>query len=205
MTIVIVDYGVGNLTSIQNMLKKGGKSAIISGDADVIATASKLLLPGMGHFDNCMQKFNASGLRSLVEEKVFIDKIPVLGICVGLQMFMRSSEEGSEVGLGWIPGKTIRFNPELMKKIHKIPNMGWLDIKWRKSSPLMEGLQDARFYFAHSFHIQLERIEDSLVEAEYGYSFTAGVEYNNILGVQFHPEKSHRFGMQLLKNFAENY
>jgi glutamine amidotransferase len=202
---IIVDYGVGNLTSIQNMLKKAGKQAIISGDADTVTRATKLLLPGMGHFDNCMQKLKASGLRPLIEKKVFEDKIPVLGICVGLQMFMHSSEEGIEPGLGWIKGKTIRFKTEHMNIPQKIPNMGWLEIQEKKPSPLLTGLEDARFYFAHSFHVQPERNEDSLVEAQYGYSFTAGLEYDNIIGVQFHPEKSHRFGMQLLKNFAENY
>lgn len=202
---IIVDYGVGNLTSIQNMLKKGGKQAIISGDANTIAKATKLLLPGMGHFDNCMQKLTASGLRPLIEKKVFEEKIPVLGICVGLQMFMDSSEEGIEPGLGWIKGKTIRFKPEHMSIPQKIPNMGWLEIQEKKPSPLLTGLEDARFYFAHSYHVQPERNEDNLVEAQYGYSFTAGLEYDNIIGVQFHPEKSHRFGMQLLKNFAENY
>jgi glutamine amidotransferase len=205
MSIVIVDYGVGNLTSIQNMLKRGGKAALISGQADSITGASKLVLPGMGHFDNCMQKLNASGLRPLIEDKVFKERVPVLGICVGLQMFMQSSEEGNEPGLGWIPGKTIRFRPEIMKGTQKIPNMGWLDVHRKKSSPILVELEEARFYFAHSFHVQPERVDDSLIEAEYGYLFTAGVEYNNIIGVQFHPEKSHRFGMRLLKNFAENY
>lgn len=202
---VIVDYGVGNLTSIQNMLKKAGNHAIISGQAEDMLNASKLLLPGMGHFDNCMQKLNASGLRPVIEKRVFEDKIPVLGICVGLQMFMHSSEEGTEPGLGWIKGKTVRFKPEQMKGTTKIPNMGWLDVQGKKASPLLTAFEESRFYFAHSYHVVPEHAEDKLVEAEYGYVFTAGLEKDNIVGVQFHPEKSHRFGMQLLKNFAENY
>jgi len=202
---IIVDYGVGNLTSIQNMLKKAGQSATISSKAEAIADASKLILPGMGHFDNCMQKFNASGLRPLIEKKVFDEKTPVLGICVGLQMFMHSSEEGREPGLGWIEGKTIRFKQNQMAVARKIPNMGWLNLVQNKSSRLLTGIHEPRFYFAHSYHVAPEQESDKLVSADYGYEFTAGLERGNIVGVQFHPEKSHRFGMQLLKNFAENY
>jgi glutamine amidotransferase len=203
--IVIVDYGVGNLASIQNMLKKAGHDAVVSNNADAIASATKIILPGMGHFDNCMQKFGQSGFRPVIEKKVFENKIPVLGICVGLQMFMRSSEEGSEKGLGWIAGETIRFRQEKLLNGQKIPNMGWLEIVSKKNSPLLENLSDARFYFVHSYHVQVDNSVDELLQADYGYPFTAAVEHENIIGVQFHPEKSHRFGMQVLKNFAENY
>jgi len=202
---VIINYGVGNLTSIQNMLKKSGVNALISGEPTAIAAATKILLPGMGHFDNCMQKLNESGLRPLIEKKALEEKIPVLGICVGLQMFMEDSEEGSEKGLGWVKGKTIRFKPEQMKEEEKIPNMGWLEIQAVKPSPILQELEGARFYFAHSFHVAPQNKSDILITAHYGYDFTAAVEYNNLVGVQFHPEKSHRFGMQLLKNFALNY
>lgn len=204
--LVIVDYGVGNLSSIQNMIKKGGNQSLISGDADTVAAATKILLPGMGHFDNCMVKLKASGLLPDIEKKVFDEKVPLLGICVGLQMFMKSSEEGQEAGLGWIQGRTIRFDASRMKTgTLKIPNMGWLDVQLSKPSGLFAGLEDSRFYFAHSFHIEVEKESDALVKADYGYNFTAGIEHENILGVQFHPEKSHRFGMQLLKNFIERY
>lgn len=204
--LVIVNYGVGNLTSIKNMFKKSGVNATISGEEKDIAAASKLLLPGMGHFDNCMQKLNASGLRPLIEKKAFEEKIPILGICVGLQMFMASSEEGKEAGLNWIEGRTIRFREEKMDAGLKIPNMGWHDIEVVKPSPLMEGLEkESRFYFAHSFHVEPEQSSDTLVCANYGYRFAAAVERGNIAGVQFHPEKSHKFGLRLLKNFAVNY
>lgn len=202
---VIVDYGVGNLGSIKNMLKKGGVTAHISGKQEDIAAASKLLLPGMGHFDNCMQKLDESGLRPEIEKKAHVEKIPVLGICVGLQMFMHSSEEGVLPGLGWIDGKTIRFEPSRMDQPQKIPNMGWLEINKQKESKLLQGLEGARFYFAHSFHVLVNDNSDNLLTAHYGYDFTCGIERGNLAGVQFHPEKSHRFGMQLLKNFANNY
>jgi imidazole glycerol-phosphate synthase subunit HisH len=203
--ICIIDYGVGNLTSVQNMFKKAGVAAVITSQKSEIENAGKILLPGMGHFDNCMSRFTESGLRAVIEHKVFVDKIPVLGICVGLQMLMQSSEEGQLPGLGWIKGKTVAFKKEKMELTQKIPNMGWLQIESKKKSALLDELADSRFYFAHSFHVQPDDNNDENISALYGYTFTAGIEHDNILGVQFHPEKSHRFGMQLLKNFASNY
>ena len=177
--------------------------ALITDRAEDIEAATKLMLPGMGHFDNCMQRFNDSGLRPLVEKKALQEKIPVLGICVGLQMLMRSSEEGKEAGLNWIPGETIRFRQDQMPPGQKIPNMGWLEVTSKKNSSLLEGLTEPRFYFAHSYHVQPDNPADEFLEAEYGYKFAAGLIRENITGVQFHPEKSHRFGMQLLANFAK--
>lgn len=203
--IAVVDYGVGNLSSIKNMFKKVGIEARIVSTEKEIEAASKLVLPGMGAFDHCMQLYNQSGLSSVVAQKALNDKIPVLGICVGLQMFMRGSEEGKLGGLGWIPGQTVKFQNDKMTEKRKIPNMGWLEIHASKPSKLLEGLEEARFYFAHSFHVQEENANDALATAHYGYDFTVGLERGNIMGVQFHPEKSHRFGMQLLKNFAEKY
>lgn len=203
--IVIVDYGVGNLTSIQNMFKKAGSIALISDRPDDIHSAEKLVLPGMGAFDNCMEKLHESGLRDILEKKVLSDKTPVLAICVGLQMFMESSEEGVLPGLGWISGKTVRFNVGLMDGSLKVPNMGWLQVKQSKDSMIMDNLDEARFYFAHSYHVLPSDRNDILMTASYGYEFAVGLEHNNLIGVQFHPEKSHRFGLQLLKNFANNY
>jgi imidazole glycerol-phosphate synthase subunit HisH len=202
---IIVDYGVGNLTSIQNMLKKAGVSAVISEKAEDIQLATKILLPGMGAFDNCMEKLEHSGLRPFLERKALVEKIPVLGICVGLQMFMESSEEGVLPGLGWIKGETIKFDVSKMDNSLKIPNMGWLEIIPVKKSPILEELEGSRFYFAHSYHVRPKNQEDKLIDANYGYQFSAGLEHENLIGVQFHPEKSHRFGLQLLKNFAVNY
>jgi imidazole glycerol-phosphate synthase subunit HisH len=202
---VIVDYGVGNLSSIQNMLKKAGASSIISSRAEDLQGASKLLLPGMGAFDNCMQRLNQSGLREIIDQKALIERIPILGICVGLQMFMESSEEGKLPGLGWIAGRTVKFDKSKLEGSQKIPNMGWLEIIPMTKSKILVDLDGSRFYFAHSYHVQLMDKSDDLINAVYGYQFSAGLEHNNLLGVQFHPEKSHRFGMQLLKNFASNY
>lgn len=204
--LVIVDYGVGNLSSIQNMIKRGGNHSLITGNALSIASATKILLPGMGHFDNCMIKLKESGLLPVIEKRVLNEKVPLLGICVGLQMLMNSSEEGEEQGLGWIKGKTVKFDTDhMVTGKFKIPNMGWLDVQLEKPSNLFSGLEKSRFYFAHSYHVLVDNKSEILVKSEYGYNFTAGIESENILGVQFHPEKSHRFGMQLLKNFVERY
>lgn len=200
--IVIVDYGVGNLTSIQNMLKKAGFSSQISNRESDIINAGKLLLPGMGAFDNCMQKLNASGLRPHIEKKALVEKVPVMGICVGLQMFMRSSEEGTEPGLAWVAGDTIRFNSNKMEVPQKIPNIGWLDVQPAKPSAILANLEEPRFYFAHSYHVKTDSPDTVLLTASYGYQYTVAIEQENLIGVQFHPEKSHKFGLQLLKNFA---
>jgi glutamine amidotransferase len=203
--LIIVDYGVGNLNSVQNMLKKAGVPSKISSSEKEITEASKILLPGMGAFDNCMEKLGGSGLREIIEHKAMREKIPVLGICVGLQMFMEGSEEGKLPGLSWVRGTTVRFKPERMQVSQKIPNMGWHEINQKKSSRLLQNLEGSRFYFAHSYYVQPQLSEDILLTAEYGYEITVGIEKENLVGVQFHPEKSHRFGMQLLKNFGENY
>ena len=203
--LTIIDYGVGNLKSIQNMLKKAGVVSIIANKEEDILKASKLIIPGMGHFDNCMISLNRSGLRPAIEHRVTEMKIPVLGICVGVQMFMEDSEEGTEKGLGWIKGKTIRFNQSLMNGGYKIPNMGWLSIVRRGDSSLLDELDEARFYFAHSFHVSPFDEKDILATASYGYDFAVALEKDNILGVQFHPEKSHKYGMHLLKNFSVNF
>lgn len=203
--IAIIDYGVGNLASIQNMFKKAGVIAEVCSKSEEIEAAAKIVLPGMGAFDNCMQKYNDSGFRDIVEQKVMQDKIPVLGICVGLQMFMESSEEGKLPGLGWVKGKTVLFDHSKLTAGQKIPNMGWLDTYCSRETKLMQGIEEPRYYFAHSYHIVVSDNTDTAITANYGYDFTAGIEKGNILGVQFHPEKSHRFGMQLFKNFAQNY
>ena len=151
--ITIVNYGVGNLASIKNMLKKAGYESVLAADAATVGIASKIILPGIGAFDHCMKEFNASGLREAVTRKVLDDKIPLLGICVGLQMLMENSEEGIEPGLGWIRGKTIRFKKEEIGDL-KVPHMGWTNVRIEKESALTDNLGELpRFYFVHSYHV----------------------------------------------------
>ncbi len=200
--LVIADYGVGNLASVKNMLKKAGFESVLASDAVTIENASKIILPGIGAFDYCMKQFNASGLREVVTRKVMEDKTPLLGICVGLQMLMENSEEGIEPGLGWFAGKTVKFKKDKIGEL-KIPHMGWTNVRLEKKSSLTENLGDQpRFYFVHSYHVQPENKSDELLSANYGYDFTAAVSRDNIYGAQFHPEKSHKYGMKILENFA---
>ncbi len=200
--ITIVNYGVGNLASIKNMLKKAGFEAVLATEKNEIEKASKIILPGIGAFDHCMSEFNKSGLRELVTKKVLGEKTPVLGICVGLQMLMESSEEGVEPGLGWIKGKTIKFKKETLGDL-KIPHMGWTNVQIVKDTLLTQQLGDEpRFYFVHSYYVQPEEQSDIMLTATYGYEFTAAINHENIFGAQFHPEKSHKYGMKILENFG---
>lgn len=198
--ITVVDYGMGNLGSIKNMFKRIGVPVVVSGDPQVIADALKLLLPGVGAFDAAMKRINESGLREVLDRKALQEGIPVLGICLGMQLLTRSSEEGELPGLGWVAAKTVRFptRPGL-----KVPHMGWNLVRLTRWSALTEGLScDARFYFVHSFCVLADREEDSILKTTYGITFDAALEDGNIYGAQFHPEKSHKFGMRLLANFA---
>ena len=205
--LTIVDYGVGNLASIKNMLKRIGVEATISSGESEIAAADKLILPGVGAFDTCAEKLMQSGLVAVLNDKVLNQKVPVLGICVGMQLLTFGSEEGKQPGLNWVEGRIIKFRQDRLAKGLKIPHMGWTEVQLNKPSLLFKGMMDMepRFYFVHSYHPELKQQEDVMIYAEYGYRFTAGIEKDNILGVQFHPEKSHRFGMKLLDNFVKNY
>lgn len=204
--LTIIDYGVGNLASIKNILKKIGVESIISSEEETIAAADKIILPGVGAFDTCVQKLQESGLLPTLNRKVLEEKIPILGVCAGMQLLTECSEEGVQPGLGWIKGRTVKFKLEQDSAGLKIPHMGWTDVKLNKPSKLFQDMyEDPRFYFVHSYHAQLTHSEDALVLATHGYSFVAGIEHENILGVQFHPEKSHKFGMKLLDNFVKNY
>jgi imidazole glycerol-phosphate synthase subunit HisH len=203
--LTIVDYGVGNLASIQNMLKKIGVPSLITSSEGDISVAEKLILPGVGAFDTCAEKLQQSGLVKVLNRKVIVEKTPVLGVCVGMQLLAEESEEGKLPGLGWIKGKIVKFKQEKLPPNTKIPHMGWTDVVAAKASKLFETMyQEPRFYFVHSYHAQLVDESDALLYADYGYKFVAGVERGNIMGVQFHPEKSHKFGMKLLENFANN-
>jgi imidazole glycerol-phosphate synthase subunit HisH len=201
--LVIVDYGSGNPASIVNMLKRCGINAVVSSAPETIAKAERLILPGVGIFDHGMTEIHRRGLFPILNHRVLNDKVPILGICLGLQLLMENSEEGQEKGLGWIPGSVIRFRENRFSKDLKVPHMGWSEVQLKKTSPLFRDMYpDPRFYFVHSFHLEPHNPEDILCTALHGYEFTAGVEKDNIAGVQFHPEKSHKFGMRLLANFA---
>ena len=199
--ITIIDYGMGNLGSIQNMLKRIGVKSIISQDPELISKAQKILLPGVGSFDNAMVKIDQSDLREILDRKALSEGIPILGICLGMQLLTRSSEEGKLAGLGWIAALTKRFPamPGL-----KVPHMGWNSVVPAFESVLTKDLPDmTRFYFVHSYYVQVDNERDSILKSTHGITFDAAVQHNNIYGAQFHPEKSHRFGQKLLENFAK--
>lgn len=200
---VIVDYGVGNLGAIKNILKHIGQHAIITSDPIEIDKADFLILPGVGAFDTVASKFYESGLKEIVTKKATIDQTPLLGICVGMQILFSGSEEGSLSGLGWVPGEVVRFKKSKFDNSElKIPHMAWTDVIPTDNGNLFEVFDnDCRFYFVHSFHASNVPNEFVLATAKYGYEFPVAVQNKNIIGVQFHPEKSHAFGMKLLTNF----
>ena len=202
--IVIVDYGMGNLGSIQNMLKRIRADALISSDISEIEKADKLILPGVGSFDNAMKNLNNLGLTRILNKKVIKDKTPTLGICLGIQLFTERSEEGNLPGLGWIDAETIRFRFDKNQTNLKIPHMRWNTVKIRQESFLFKDMhKDARFYFVHSYHVVCNNGQDILSMTCHRYDFASAIQKENIIGVQFHPEKSHKFGMKILQNFAE--
>lgn len=203
--IVVIDNAMGNAGSVLNMIKRAGGSAVISAEPDVIALADKLLLPGVGSFDKGIDNLKSAAFFSTLERKVMEDKTPFLGICLGMQMLFEKSEEGELSGLGWIKGKVKRFDfTEGSLNALKIPHMGWNVVYPAKDNALLPSdEQELRYYFVHSYHVVCDDPCDVLAYSHYGYDFTCAVQHNNIYGAQFHPEKSHRFGMALIKNFIE--
>lgn len=203
--IAIVDYGMGNLGSIRSMLKKVGADCEITADPERLRQASKLILPGVGAFDAGMTRLSESALVPVLNELALHKKIPVLGICLGMQLMTQRSEEGELPGLGWVEAKTVRFSPPPGSNL-KVPHMGWNVVKHCKASPLLKDTEaEERFYFVHSYFVQCQNPSNALLYAEYGHYFDAAFEVENIVGVQFHPEKSHKYGMRMLRNFAEGY
>jgi glutamine amidotransferase len=203
--VSIAAYGMGNLGSIQNMIRKLGHRSRLCTTADEIRTATKLILPGVGHFGRGMENLQRLGLMTALHEKVLGEKVPVLGICLGMQLMAKSSEEGAEIpGLGWIDAAFVRFRAERADRRITVPHMGWNELVLRKPSRLFdESSGTQRFYFVHSYYAECRHDGDVLAETDYGYRIVAAYERENIFGVQFHPEKSHRFGMSLMKNFLE--
>ena len=200
--VAIIDYGLGNLGSIANMLKVIGEKSVVTSDRDKVAAADKLILPGVGAFDAGMQKLQEMHLADEIRSEAKSGK-PVLGICLGMQLLGRKSEEGTVDGLGLIPFDNVRFT--FRKELClKIPHMGWDVVKYRKDVPLLAGITGSqRYYFVHSYHAKCDSDENVLMTCEYGYEFAAAVVKDNVYGVQFHPEKSHNFGMMLLENFVK--
>jgi glutamine amidotransferase len=202
--IHIVDYGLGNVQAFLTMFKRLGLKATRAKTAADLTGARKIILPGVGAFDHAIQLLDESGMRPVLETLVMKDKVPVLGICVGMQILATSSEEGHSLGLGWVPGKVCSFRSNERSASLPLPHMGWNDVQPKVGSALFAGLEsDSRFYFLHSYYFDC--VEPSHVAAvtSYGLDFSCAVSAANVYGVQFHPEKSHNFGAQLLKNFAE--
>ena len=201
--IAIIDYGIGNLGSIKNMLKRAGASAVITSDIDKIQRAEKLILPGVGAFDSGMKNIHDRGLFQVLNNKVLDDKTPLLGICLGCQMITSKSEEGQLSGFGWIEAVTKKFRIEDDNNHLKVPHMGWNKVRLCKKNPLFNtNEKDIRFYFVHSYHVVCDHEEDVAMKTHYGYEFASAIMKENIIGVQFHPEKSHKFGMRLLQNWS---
>ncbi len=202
--ITIADTGFGNLRSIQNMLRRAGVDSTITADLAVVRDAKKLILPGVGAFDAGMERLRSLEMVDVLREKALVDKVPLLGICLGAQLLFEKSEEGTNEGLGLVPGSVVRFKKERLGAELRIPHMGWSEVVQKKPSVLFEGMVDhPRFYFVHSFHFAPTDSADVLCTCDHGDAFPAAVERGNVYGVQFHPEKSHKFGMKLLENFAK--
>ncbi|PIQ42569.1 MAG: imidazole glycerol phosphate synthase subunit HisH [Gammaproteobacteria bacterium CG11_big_fil_rev_8_21_14_0_20_46_22] len=204
MKVVIVDYGVGNIGSFLNMFKKIGVAAVLSKRKEDIYQADKLILPGVGAFDYGMTQLENTGLLEIINTVVLEGETPILGICLGMQLLMESSEEGQKSGLAWIKGRVKKFN-FANQRILKVPHMGWNVVKPFAYNNLFYGFEgeDIRFYFVHSYYTACEDQGNALAVTDYGGMFPSAICADHIYGVQFHPEKSHRFGMRLLKNFVE--
>jgi imidazole glycerol-phosphate synthase subunit HisH len=202
--ITIVDYGLGNIAAFASLYHRSNIKVSIARTADELKSATKLILPGVGHFDHAMDLLHASGMRDALDQLALGARIPVLGICVGAQILARSSEEGKQAGLGWIDADVRAFKHWEPASNVPLPHMGWNDVRPTSPSLLFAGLEtEARFYFLHSYYLSCDRSENISATCDYGAEFACAVNASNIHGVQFHPEKSHRFGTRLLNNFAE--
>lgn len=200
--IAIIDYGFGNTGSIKNMLRKLGHDSVITDDYETMAKADKLILPGVGSFDHAMEALNRLDLPRKLNQLVNVEKKPILGICLGMQLMTKCSEEGILPGLGWIDATTDKFISE--DRNVRIPHMGWNEVGVEKETNLTEGFEKGyRYYFVHSYFVNCHNPEDILLKTFYINDFTSAFQKGHIMGVQFHPEKSHKYGMKLLDNFAK--
>lgn len=202
--IHVIDYGLGNVQAFLTLYKRLGFEATRAKTAADLAGADKIILPGVGAFDHAIKLLDQSGMWPTLETLVLQDKVPILGICVGMQILASASNEGRLPGLGWVPGKVRSFRANAQSASLPLPHMGWNDIQPKPGSPLFAGLEsDARFYFLHSYYFECDEESHVAAVASYGFDFSCAVSAGNVYGVQFHPEKSHNFGTKLLKNFAE--
>ena len=201
--ITLIDYGVGNINAFVNVYKRVDVPVKIARTKADLIGAEKLILPGVGHFDHAMNQLNRSGMRETLDELVLEDNVPVIGICVGMQMMANSSEEGQMEGLKWIDAKVRKFDERKIDHVTRLPHMGWNDVKPTKDILLFEGLENnAIFYFLHTYYFECNRSEDILATTTYGGEFASAAHYKNRYGIQFHPEKSHHYGEILLNNFS---
>lgn len=202
--ITIVDYGVGNINAFLNVYKRLNVPTRIAKTETDLKGSEKLILPGVGHFNYAMSELINSGMRKKLDELVLVNKIPVLGICVGMQMMANESDEGIIPGLNWIDAKVKKFDESKINQVTKLPHMGWNDVYPVGTNPLFLGLEkDAIFYFLHSYYFECNHDNNIIATSEYGGKFTCAFQKENIFGIQFHPEKSHLFGETLLNNFAK--
>jgi imidazole glycerol-phosphate synthase subunit HisH len=202
--ITIINYGLGNISAFVNVYKRLNIPVIVASHKEELEKADKIILPGVGAFDHAMTMLEKSGMRETLDDLVLQKKIPVLGICVGMQILAKSSEEGVLPGLGWIDGIVKKFDPALIKHKTRLPHMGWNTVIPSKAEKLLESFDDSsRFYFLHSYYFFCFDAKNEIANTNYGLTFTSAVKSGNIYGVQFHPEKSHENGIQLLNNFAK--
>ncbi len=203
LMIAIVNYDMGNLDSVARAFRQCGAEAVLTSNPEEIERAAGVVLPGVGFFDEAMRNLKEGGLDTLLTRRALEERVPFLGICLGFQMFTKHSEEGDAPGLGWIDGVTRRFRFDDAEEPLKVPHMGWNELSPRKDSPLLEGIApDSCFYFAHSYCVFCEEEDAVLATTSYGTEFVSAVARDNLFGVQFHPEKSHRAGLQMIANFT---